>query len=305
MSSSEDIKKILANITTLSANMAEGFDKAKQDMTELKIDMKNLVLEAIKPTNEKVEFLEAKLREKDKQLHDIRRDFESLKRKNNIVLFNIPEKENNFLELQEIVISIMKKVPTMSFSNNDLNDIYRLGKKGSQNRPILVSLTSQLKVKTILAHKYLFKNENIVVSQDFQKEVNLERKRLQPMVTAINQSGIKAFLKGDQLFVNGKKIEKEIVESQLELFMKSMEEDKETNNKRKLERSPAGNNAKKSTNNSLVSFSNNERNSTPPNSQQNSSKHFKVFDMHNKTTKNVLSPLSNTEKTGFEFNFNK
>lgn len=83
---------------------------------------------------------------------------------------------------------------------------------------MLVSLVSHMKLKTILANKQAFRNENIGVSQDYPKEINEERKRLQPMVTSLNQSGKKAVLKMDELFVDGTKWDKLTIEEELSKF---------------------------------------------------------------------------------------
>lgn len=78
-----------------------------------------------------------------------------------------------------------------------------------------MSFNSHLKFKYIIWKRHLFKEKNIGVSQNFPKAVNAERKRLQPLITALNNSGKKASLRITEVYVNGTKWDNEMVENEL------------------------------------------------------------------------------------------
>lgn len=222
MATLDDIMKLLQKNTT---SMNDGFKDMKEEMSQLKTDMKDFKTEikktvddSLKTTNDKVQMLETKLQEKEEEIQTLRKESDIQKRQNNLLLFNVPENEVSIHDLQITVVNLVRRVLNIPFSEADLNDVYRIGRKHDKIRPILVSLVSHIKLKTLLANKHSFKNENVGVSQDFPKSVNDERKRLQPMVTALNQSGKKAVLRTDQLIVDGVKWDRTTIEDELLKF---------------------------------------------------------------------------------------
>lgn len=222
MATLDDVMKLLQQNTT---SMNDGFKDMKDEMSQMKTDMKDFKTEikktvddSLRTTNDKVQMLETKLQEKDDEIESLRKQCDLQKRQNNVVLFNVPENENSFYELMSIVVNLVSKNTNIAFSDADLNDVYRIGKKGSKCRPILVSLVSHIKLKAMLADKSAFRKVNIGLSQDFPKAVNDERKRLQPMVTELNQAGKKAVLRMDELFVEGEKWDKELIEVEMNKF---------------------------------------------------------------------------------------
>lgn len=204
-----------------NANMNKGFENLHVEMKEFKEEVKQTIADSVKLTNEKVEILEAKLQEKDEEIKSLQKDLDLYKRKNNLVVFGVQDNEQTIEELEAIISNLFKKVAGIEVNENDYSDIFRLGKIREKCRPILVSFVSNKKMRAILQKKNLFRAEKVTVSADLPKEVVEERKRLQPMVTALNKAGIKAYLRLDAVFVNGKKLSKTETEEEMQKF-KSM-----------------------------------------------------------------------------------
>lgn len=218
MASLEEIKLLFENS---NASINKGFENLHVEMKEFKEEVKQTVADSLKITNEKVEILEAKLKQKDEEIKSLQKDLDLYKRKNNLVVFGVQDNEQTNEDLEAITSNLFKKVAGIEVNENDYSDIFRLGKKGEQCRPIMVSFVNSKKMRIILQKKNLFRAENITVSADLPKEVVEERKRLQPMITSLNKAGIKAYLRLDAVFVNGKKLSKTETEEELQKF-KSM-----------------------------------------------------------------------------------
>lgn len=215
MASIDEIKLLFE---ASNANTSKGFENLRTEMKNFKEEVKQSVTESLKTVNEKVDMLETKLNEKDEEIMSLKRDLELNKRKNNLIVFGVKDNEHSPEELEAVISNLFKKVTGIEMKENDFNDIYRLGKKGEKPRPIIVSLGNGRKMRVILQKKNLFKMENITVSADLPKEVVEERKRLQPMITSLNQAGTKAYLRLDDVFVNGKKLTKQETEEEMQKF---------------------------------------------------------------------------------------
>lgn len=219
MASIDEIKKLFE---ASDDNVKKGFENLEKEMKDFKEEVKKTVTESLKPTNEKVELLEAKLKEKDEQILLLQRDLDLHKRKNNLVIFGVQESESTTDELDSIICNLLHKVTNVGFVANDFNDVFRLGKRSEKCRPIVVSFVSYRKLRAVLNKKHLFKNENVTVAPDVPKSVMEEKKRLQPMITALNKAGIRATLRFDEVIINGKKLSKEEVEEEMEKFQASL-----------------------------------------------------------------------------------
>lgn len=297
----------------MNKNMGDGFSSIRNDIDSLKRNdiepLKNEVKEmnetvkaSLHATNNRIDDLEIQLKEKDAEIKSLKKLCETQKRQNNIVVFNLPDTEKSVQELGVAVVDLFSRVLNCPFSVSDLNDVYRIGKKGGKCRPVLVSLVSHMKLKSILANKQAFRHENIGVSQDYSKEINEERKRLQPMVTSLNQSGKKAVLKMDELYVDGTKWGRLTIEEELSKFNSKSPRQKRPRSpndvgipKRAMTQQhsfPSGSTLSTSSNpllNLNIPRSTEEENSSTPSTP--TSKPARMFPVFQGGVTNVLSPL--------------
>jgi hypothetical protein len=226
MISAKEIKKMLEeNTNTIQKaineskkTMEDGFTGMQHEFSSFKAEIKKAVDDSAKATNERVDNLENELKKKDEAIIELRRDLESQKRKNNLILFNLPETEKSTEELMRVVIEVFHKCSEGSFNETDFNDIFRIGKYRNSSSPVLVSFVSRMKAQIVISSKQRFKEEKLSISRDYPKTIIEERKRLQPMITHLNQSGKKAYLIEDQAYVDGQKLSKEVVEEELRKY---------------------------------------------------------------------------------------
>lgn len=304
MATFEEIKNLFdSNFNGVNlASLQKDVGSIKDDMKKFKEDIKAAVFKALEPTNEKIDKLEKKLEEKDQEILSLRKDLDLNTRKKNIVLFGVQENENSTEELEAIVISLFQKVTKIEFHSNDFNDVFRFGKKVNDKcRPILVSFISHKNFRKALDKKQLFKNEDIGISQDLPKNIMEEKKRLPPMITAINNAGTKASLRLDEVFIEGRKLSKPEVEEQMVKFQSvtkrqlSPDEDESRISKKsrpKLKVKAAAFNPAKLNGGTIGSPK--PTTSTTPNTSpkfSTPSKMFPVFTLPQNNEKGILSPL--------------
>lgn len=296
MATLEQIKQLFASS---DAQMKAGFagmqaeiknfkDSVSKEITEFKDDIKITVENSAAAFNAKIEGLEQQVKHKDDEICFLKRHLELNKRKNNLVLFNVQENYETSEDLDSLVIQIFMKITSFSFCEQDFNEIFRIGKNNGSCRPILVSFLSYRKMKEVFSKKQLFRKENIVVTQDMPKEIIDERKRLQPMITALNISGKKASLRLDEVLLDGKKLSKKEVEDEMEKFV--------ANKKRKADcmNSPKGNETKRQSTSAMLTLQNQPA-STLKQSQNNLKKDVRsqpsvTFNKGNERT--VSNPIS-------------
>lgn len=314
MATLDEITKLFAtNSAEVKAEMKAGFTGIANEMKTVTNEIKEIktsLAEATKLTNEKISALETKLKEKDEEILALRKDFDVHKRKNNLVLFNVEEKENPH-DLEEMVLTLLHKITKVEFYRNDLNDVFRIGKATGKCRPIIVSFVSHKKLLSVIAKKQLFRKEKMTISQDLPKEILDERKRLQPMISHLNNTGTKAVMRLDDVFVDGRKLSKEELEEEFTKFTSILKrtrspssEDNNNGERRivpKLNLDTTLNNAS-----SQQICKNTTNSSTTPSLPSTPSRLFPVFQLDS-TPKNILSPVaggSRNVKT-FEFHSDK
>lgn len=209
------------NDEPLTASMLQTLLAAQTSAIEKKIDLseRNVInhLECqIQNVKTDVDKLKEEIKLKDLKILALEKDFDSFKRKNNLIFYKIKENETTELNLKNKIIEIFRKYVSTTFDENDINDIYRIGKMQlNKCRPILVSFVHYSKLKMVQNKKQEFLKNDIGMSLDYCKIVAEERKRLQPLVTEINRSGKKCFLRQDEVFVEGRKLSKEEVDLEL------------------------------------------------------------------------------------------
>lgn len=133
---------------------------------------------------------------------------DKLNREKNIIIFGIKEEEKSRNELENICLELLNKTLKIDTSIFEVDNLYRKGNKGQgKTRPILMKFTSRRKVIDILSNKKYLKETNIVISEDFPKEIIEERKQLIPLMKEFRKEGKHAIIKYDRLYVDGKLIE--------------------------------------------------------------------------------------------------
>lgn len=170
-------------ITGLSDNMNKQF-------SDLKINMSN-VCSTIKNNEKRLNVVEK----------------EMIKR--NLIIFGVLENERNYWELERNVIKILKNLNGNNFSENDIDFIYRMGRKGAQNRPIKIGLIAYRKKIEILKNRKQLKGSQVYIEEELTKEEREENKKLIPLMLEKRKEGRHAIVRSGKLFVDGLEIKAE------------------------------------------------------------------------------------------------
>ncbi|CAG9820027.1 unnamed protein product [Phaedon cochleariae] len=141
------------------------------------------------------------LEEENKNLKENIRKLQSKDRENNIIVFGLPpttNKEENLIFLERALeVEIHKK---------DLNNIYDIGKKEVENRPVKIEFLSHLKKSEILKNAYKLKDKglkSIYITHDLTKEDQKINKYLRHFLNDAKKLGKTATIKYNKLLVDG------------------------------------------------------------------------------------------------------
>lgn len=87
-----------------------------------------------------------------------------------------------------------------------IEEIYRIGRKNSRNRPLVIELLSKRMAKFITGNSHYFKGTRIHVSEYLNENQQKERKLLLEKMINARKNGQYAILRNNVLFIDGKQI---------------------------------------------------------------------------------------------------
>lgn len=177
------------------------FDKMKIEMQKQTIELTNNILdkmdEKLKPIQEENQRLNLKVEKLEKKVEVLERD----RKRNNIIVHGLAEKEQSTLDLMMCLKNHISDDLGINIESYEINNIYRIGikNKNEKPRPLLVSLVSAWKKAEITRNKRKLKE--LYITEDFSKETLEIRKSLQPKLMEERQKGNLAYIKYDKLIV--------------------------------------------------------------------------------------------------------
>ncbi|CAH2108778.1 unnamed protein product [Euphydryas editha] len=191
-------------IKQMLLKMQKDMARQKQDMLNMKEDIKSTINNNI---NDKFNILDKKNSILEKKIEEQSTKIKSLERRirqKNLVIFGVEECEKSYHELEDIIINIIKMYFKLSCDRSQIEAIRRLGKKGGNFRPIVITFsTVGFKLK-ILKNKSYLRNTSYYIKEDYPKEVLNKRKELQAQLHKEREAGNIAFIKYDKLIVLNK-----------------------------------------------------------------------------------------------------
>lgn len=170
-----DLKEI---IMTMNENMSRNFEEVKR---EIKGIMTKTTL-----NSERITAVERDLTKK------------------NLILFGLEEREHNYWELEEVVIGILRKL-VPGLSENDIDFIYRIGKKNEKVRPIKIGVMALRKKLQILQNKKILKGTKLYIEEDLPMEIRTKNKSLIPAMLEARREDKIAYIKNGELVVKERK----------------------------------------------------------------------------------------------------
>lgn len=182
-------------------------NKIKEQMALQTIEITAAVTESVsKSVDEKLAALLEENKSLKQEVATMKQKLNYLedeKKKTNLIFFGVSEAEKNN-QLIDYITKFIEKETKIPIQPYEINKAYRLGSKGINPRPILVSFTTTWKRNQILKNK---KNcsSGIHIKEDFSKETLERRRELIPKMLQERQKGKIAYIKKDKLIVKGKK----------------------------------------------------------------------------------------------------
>lgn len=191
-------------IKSMLLELQQNLTKHKQEMAEMKEDIKNTINNNI---NEKFKcleikniFLETKIDEQNKKINYLERHI----RRKNLVLFGVEDNERSYEELENKIITIINMYFNVPCDNNNIESVRRVGKKGEKPRPVVITFnTMGLKIK-IQKNKNALQNTQFYIKEDYPVEILNKRRELQTQLQNEREAGNIAFIKYDKLIVQQK-----------------------------------------------------------------------------------------------------
>lgn len=174
--------------------------KIMEKQTHTIIERLNKMELEIKPLQEENQ----RLKEKVGSLENKIKVFERNEKRNNFIVYGIPENRDSEEQLITKIINILKNDLNINLEKSEVVTAYRLGKYVmNKNRPILVKIVTIWKKNEIMRHKKNLKN-GVRISEDFPKEILIKRQELQEDLKREREKGNIAFLKYDKIVIKPK-----------------------------------------------------------------------------------------------------
>lgn len=199
-----------SNNAILKESIREGL---KEELRLFEKEIKEMVSKSLSELSARIERLERKIQEKDEEMQSLKNELENKNdktvelqfesKKRNILLFKVNEREVGPTSLRNIVVDLIKRTADPTFSEVDVDCVYRLGARGGISRPIKVELQRSSKRNFLLSHKKKFTEKNISIAEDLPKEVIDFRKPLYKVADNLRRSGRRVQFKKNKFIVDG------------------------------------------------------------------------------------------------------
>lgn len=141
-----------------------------------------------------------------------------------IVLYGLTE---NFQEpecaLYNRLIDVFRDIANVNLTGY-IEDMYRVGKKGSRNRPLVIELLSKRMTRYVLSCKQYFQGTGLGVSEFLDVKSRKERAQMRDELVKARKNGYHAIIRNNQLYINGKPVNKNFNNIELQNEDKSYQE---------------------------------------------------------------------------------
>lgn len=187
-------------ISTLFTLMKQELEKQATTITDaVTAKITQTIDEKIRPLAEENKTLRLEIENLNIKINNL----ENADRKNNIIIHGIEETENNYEELFNTAMEVMRKI-NVKIASYDLNKMYRIGKPDTgKTRAILISFTTFNKKIEVLQNKNKMP-ASTYITEDFSKETLGKRKELQKQLKEERAKGNDAFIKNNKIIIKEK-----------------------------------------------------------------------------------------------------
>lgn len=135
-------------------------------------------------------------------------------RRNNLILFNVPE--DGDWEIPDVtaakVVAILREHLKIRINDDDIEEAHRVGRKKGR-KPIVFRLVMFKKKMEILKCRGCLKGTGLYLAEDYSDKVRQDREALKEYLVEAKKLGFHAFLSFNRLHINGKILSIEDLES--------------------------------------------------------------------------------------------
>ncbi|KOB70157.1 Endonuclease-reverse transcriptase, partial [Operophtera brumata] len=172
------------------------FDQMKIEMEKQTNTIFEKINKQLEPLIEENKIMKSKIEVLERKIEYLEKE----KKKNNILVFGLEEKEKSSLELLQVVQDTIKADLKIALETSDVSKIHRIGAiKENKIRPVLIAFTNSWKRSEIVKMRRSLKQ--VYVTEDFPKEVLEKRRELLPKLKEERAKGNFAYIRYDQLIV--------------------------------------------------------------------------------------------------------
>lgn len=191
----------MEELTAMMRCLQQKFDLQTDEIRELKQTIPDIISKNI---NENFMNLESKYNDLQTIVEQQGRRIQILERssrKKNIVFFGVEESEKNYFELQNKVLEIINQIMKIKCSEENIEDVRRLGKKNGSLRPVVITLsTVGIKIK-LLKNRKTLEGSPYYIKEDFPPDILEERKNLKVQLQEEKSKGKRAILRYNKLII--------------------------------------------------------------------------------------------------------
>lgn len=188
--SNEDLFKLLKEIVIQNEEIKANIQQIKGDINSQKITIEelNCTVDSLKNENALL---------KDKLLTTQRNI-----KKNNIVIFGVPEQDNE--DISEAVITLVEQNLGLTLQITDFNNVYRIGtSRENKSRAIVVEFSRNLVKQEIFKNIIKLKGSGISIAHDLIREEREERKILYRHLKLAREKNQQAKILKNKLIIDG------------------------------------------------------------------------------------------------------
>lgn len=120
--------------------------------------------------------------------------------KNNIIVTGLPVEAG---ELVETTISQLNSLLNINLTIDNINDLYKLGKKS--NSPIKIEFVSYIVKKKVIENRSKLRGKEIFINDDLCPEDRAKQKVLREHLREAKRKNFNAYIKNQLLFINGER----------------------------------------------------------------------------------------------------
>lgn len=136
----------------------------------------------------------------------LKRRLESLEvatRKNNIIIFGIPNSEHGNQNLCEFVVRKLKQLLDVDLGSDSISDSYTIGRGPSPSYPIKVEFVRFSDKQKVLKKVNALRGGRVFISRDLTPKEQIESRILRQHLKLAREKKVNAYIKQGKLYVNG------------------------------------------------------------------------------------------------------